>query len=81
MRALLFGALIAAGLGLFGAGGAGAAPAAGIVIDTAASAIQTTVDVRWRGHGWGRHHWRGGHHWRGSHWGYRRHYWHRRHWR
>lgn len=75
MKTILFAALIAGGLGLFGATSSSAAPASGTVIGELAGANQVTQDVRWRGrHHWrGRHYWRGGYHWRGG----RHHHWRR----
>jgi hypothetical protein len=78
MKAIVFAALIAGGLGLFGASATSAAPANGVVIGDLAGTNQVIQDVRWDGrhyrggrHYWGhrqyrghRHYWRGGRHWR-----------------
>jgi hypothetical protein len=77
MRAILIAALVAGGIGLAGTSGAVAAPANGIAIDEAASAVQTTEQVRY--HRYHRGYYHRHHHWRRWHWGHRhRHCVHRR---
>jgi hypothetical protein len=58
MRKFVITLAAIAGLGLWTTGGAIAAPANGAVIDTAATATESVLDV----HGYRRHHHRGGWH-------------------